>query len=145
MILVCRTQWLSRIAFQEKRSNDKLRLRKITRVISRFCFNQYDVIFAFSIILSCGTLSCRWIQGKEEIDRLSNITYSIFASEYDTVANLIPVSTLKHVSFMNDSITCLDTRDLFIKISGVILFISSIILKFVYIKIQKVQNSPLLT
>ena len=140
MILVCRTEWLSRIAFQEKRSNDKLRLRKITRVISRFCFNQYDVIFAFSIILSCGTLSCRWIQGKEEIDRLSNVNYSIFSGEYAyaSAVNLIPVSTLKHVSFINDNMYCLDTRDLFIKISGFVLLISSVILKFAYIKIQKV-------
>ena len=136
---------MSWIALKKPTKGGKIFIRPLFVKIIGFIFNWFDIIFAFSIMISCGTFSCRWIK-ERTINKESQslvVTFNLEGSPTDLFSKVETGFDLKHVTFLHDGIRCLSTDDILLKFYGSILIISCVLLKICYYKIKNVKNNPL--
>lgn len=152
-VLVCLnilTIWnadlVSLVALQKPTKRGRVFLRPIFKVLMQLTFQYYDLIFPICLILSSGTISCRWI----EIDastgaNKSVLSRTIFASTFIAaqVFNVKDETLPVHVNFLHDEVRCLSNNDLILKFLGVFLFISSLCLRVVFSKLRRFSRNPL--
>jgi hypothetical protein len=132
------------VALAKRVRRGQLSLRPTFRRVMEFIYSYYDLIFAFCIILGCGSLSCRWIEVANTSNNASSLTRGFTsdffsAFEYETAEGTVPL----HVNFLHDEIVCLSSRDIILKIFGFIMLISSLILRVVFSKLRRFSRNPL--
>jgi hypothetical protein len=138
---------VSWIALKKPTKGGKIFIRPFFVKIIGFIFNWFDIIFAFSLIISCGSLSCRWIQ-VPDLGGLQVRQIGVDFGNSDNTNIVNPNETgfrYVHVNFINDDAMCLNLYDMLMKIFGIVLLASCFVLKLLYYRLRQITISPLIS
>jgi hypothetical protein len=122
----------------------KLFFRATFKLLIKLVYSYYDLIFAVTLILSCGAMSCRWIEVIATKGGVDNALAGSF--DFDVVdsfgAGIKVKYEPKHVNFLHDNMLCLNIYDIQLKFLGIVLIFSSLVLRYYFSKLRRFSKNP---
>lgn len=134
------------VALQKPTRRGKLFLKPLFKSMMQFTFKYYDLIFPICLILSTGSLSCRWVEVEASYGANDSVlSRTIFESSFIAaqVFEIRDETVPIHVNFLHDDVLCLSNNDIMMKIFGALLLVSSLFLRIVFSKLRRFSRNPL--